>query len=338
MTIMPQYTSLNTTPMTFHKFLKYAIWIIVIAIVVACYYHFNVFLRNIDYILRNVMFGSKAIQEALMIPFSIVAAVNIRNRKWLGIKALYVMLAVEIISDAIAMGYCIYAAGFIYDDEATIRFIVAFVVLILIKVYYDKRRLLFYPYYDNTDVTNSSMARNTVSISPREKKRLEEQLMEEMKALAGVILFPFKDATTVANLLAAYEDGGLDLIEFQMMGSMFFFDRYPNLADEWDDLMIRYHNRGLFPNWNIPQDNNYMDYEVDKVSDYGNYVDEDGNYESCIEDIKAIGNSDNDNALTDNVIADIGIQTDDEIGFCYKCGHKISPEAVFCEKCGTRVR
>ncbi len=63
MTIMPQYTSLNTTPMTFHKILKYAIWIIVIAIVLACCYHFNVFLRNIEYVLRNVMFGSKQFKK-----------------------------------------------------------------------------------------------------------------------------------------------------------------------------------------------------------------------------------------------------------------------------------
>ena len=51
----------------------------------------------------------------------------------------------------------------------------------------------------------------------------------------------------------------------------------------------------------------------------------------------------NDNNVTENVDKKDNVGSSqgsegDDVKYCYKCGHQLSPDAVFCEKCGARVR
>ena len=75
--------------------------------------------------------------------------------------------------------------------------------------------------------------------------------MEEIKTLADVDDFPWEDAKVIAKLLAAYNRGDNSLVTLAIMGSMETLDKYPRLSSNWDDVMIKYHNLGLFPKWDI---------------------------------------------------------------------------------------
>lgn len=83
------------------------------------------------------------------------------------------------------------------------------------------------------------------------KEKLEKQLMAELKELAGVEDFPWEDAQVLSKLLAAYDRGDTTLVMLAVTGSESTLEKYPKLYDNWDDLMIKYHKLGLFPNWNI---------------------------------------------------------------------------------------
>ena len=82
------------------------------------------------------------------------------------------------------------------------------------------------------------------------KSKLEKELMEEIKSLAGVDVFPVYDARVLSDLLVAYGKGGA-FIDAALMNSLRVFDKYPNLNDNWDNLMIKYKKLGLFPKWEI---------------------------------------------------------------------------------------
>lgn len=82
------------------------------------------------------------------------------------------------------------------------------------------------------------------------KLKLEKQLMAEIKALAKVDEFPYKDAKTIADLLVAYNKGS-SFVAFSIMAALDTLEKYPDLADNWDDLMIKYKTLGLFPKWDV---------------------------------------------------------------------------------------
>ena len=87
-------------------------------------------------------------------------------------------------------------------------------------------------------------------LSKREK--LEKQLMSEIRDLAGVVSFPLEDAKAISKLITVgYKRGDQDLINLGVMATHSTLEKYPNLLENWDELMIKYHKLGLFPNWHI---------------------------------------------------------------------------------------
>ena len=85
----------------------------------------------------------------------------------------------------------------------------------------------------------------------KQEKQLEQQMMEEIKSFAGVSEFPFEDAKVIANLLATYEKGDKNQLNLVIMSAIDTIDKYPTLADNWDELMIKYKKLGLFPKWKV---------------------------------------------------------------------------------------
>ena len=101
------------------------------------------------------------------------------------------------------------------------------------------------------------------------KEKLDKRLITEIKQLAGVYDLPWEDAQDIARLLQAYENGDISLIGITMLGSMSTLEKYPELYSCWDDLMIKYHKLGLFPNWNISiGSNNDIDSNHIDITDY----------------------------------------------------------------------
>ena len=82
------------------------------------------------------------------------------------------------------------------------------------------------------------------------KAKLEKQLMAEIKALAEVTEFPYEDAKTISGLLVAYNQGNSHVM-LNMMTAIDTLEKYPKLAGEWDNLMIKYKSLGLFPKWKV---------------------------------------------------------------------------------------
>ena len=82
------------------------------------------------------------------------------------------------------------------------------------------------------------------------KYQLGKQLMAEIKSYAGVNEFPLNDAKIISQLLVAYNKGE-PFVGFAIMSSLNTLEKYPNLADNWDNLMIKYKRKGLFNRWNI---------------------------------------------------------------------------------------
>ena len=82
------------------------------------------------------------------------------------------------------------------------------------------------------------------------KVKLEKALMAEIKSLAGVSDFPLDDAKSIARLLGSY-DKGKSMVMITMMSCASVLEKYPDLYQNWDDLMIKYKKLGLFPNWDI---------------------------------------------------------------------------------------
>ncbi len=82
------------------------------------------------------------------------------------------------------------------------------------------------------------------------KAQLERQLMDEIKSYAGVTEFPTKDAQILANTISAYGKGNA-FITFAMMSAYDVIEKYPNLYNNWDDLMMKYKKLGLFPKWEV---------------------------------------------------------------------------------------
>ena len=74
--------------------------------------------------------------------------------------------------------------------------------------------------------------------------------MAEIKAIAKVDAFPYEDAKTIADLLVAYNKG-TSFVMFKIMTAIDTLEKYPELDENWDDLMIKYKSLGLFPNWDI---------------------------------------------------------------------------------------
>ena len=82
------------------------------------------------------------------------------------------------------------------------------------------------------------------------RAKLERQLMQEIKDLAGVSAFPYEDARIIADIVNAYNKGN-DAIGFAIMMLGGTLEKYEGLANDWDNLMIKYKKLGLFPNWNV---------------------------------------------------------------------------------------
>lgn len=83
-------------------------------------------------------------------------------------------------------------------------------------------------------------------------EKLEKQLMNEIRELAGVASFPLEDAQAISKLLTmGYKRGDKDLIQLGIMATYSTLEKYPKLFENWDELMIKYHKMGLFPKWEI---------------------------------------------------------------------------------------
>ena len=83
------------------------------------------------------------------------------------------------------------------------------------------------------------------------QRKLEKQLMSEIRELAGVDSFPLEDAQAISKLMMAYKRGDKDLINIGIMATYSTISKYPKLLENWDDVMIKYHKLGLFPKWEI---------------------------------------------------------------------------------------
>ena len=77
------------------------------------------------------------------------------------------------------------------------------------------------------------------------KAKLERQLMNEIKSLAGVDEFPYNDAKTIAKLLVAYNRGKV-YVNLVMISAIDVLEKYPNLCDNWDNTMIKYKKTWAF--------------------------------------------------------------------------------------------
>lgn len=82
------------------------------------------------------------------------------------------------------------------------------------------------------------------------KAKLEKELMAEIKTLAGVNEFPLDDAKTIAELVARYNNNA-NVVVLLVMSASSVLEKYPNLYDNWDNLMVKYKKLGLFPKWNV---------------------------------------------------------------------------------------
>jgi len=82
------------------------------------------------------------------------------------------------------------------------------------------------------------------------KRKLEKALMEEIKVLAGVSEFSLEDAMVIGQLVARYNNSN-EIVMMTMLSSMSVLEKYPNLYENWDNLMIKYKKLGLFPKWNV---------------------------------------------------------------------------------------
>ncbi len=82
------------------------------------------------------------------------------------------------------------------------------------------------------------------------RHKLEVQLMQEIKAYAGVKEFPYEDAVSISKVLTAYHNGNTDMY-YLLFSGLSVLEKYPDLRENWDELMIRYKKLGLFPGWDI---------------------------------------------------------------------------------------
>jgi len=82
------------------------------------------------------------------------------------------------------------------------------------------------------------------------KAKLEKALMEEIKVLAGVSEFPLEDAKVIAQLVGRYNNSSA-IVLLAMMSAMSVLEKYPNLYENWDNLMKKYKKLGLFPKWDV---------------------------------------------------------------------------------------
>ena len=116
----------------------------------------------------------------------------------------------------------------------------------------------------NEHISFSSTEKGKVS-----RGKLEKELMTELKELAGVKYFPWEDAKEISTVLAAYTDGNSGKIGLALMMFINTLEKYPRLCSEWDSVMIKYHKKGLFPNWNIDSENENEaddDYEINRLN------------------------------------------------------------------------
>ena len=82
------------------------------------------------------------------------------------------------------------------------------------------------------------------------KWSLEKKLIGEIKNYANVDEFPPDDAKNMSQLLLAYNRGE-EYVNLAIMMYLDTLEKYPKLADNWDNLMIKYKKLGLFPQWNV---------------------------------------------------------------------------------------
>ena len=82
------------------------------------------------------------------------------------------------------------------------------------------------------------------------RMKLENQMIREIKSYAHVKDFPSMDAQYISKALSGYNKGGV-FVELSLMQAMSTIEKYPDLYNHWDALMIKYKKLGLFPNWNI---------------------------------------------------------------------------------------
>lgn len=82
------------------------------------------------------------------------------------------------------------------------------------------------------------------------RAKLEKQMMEEIKQLAGVTAFPYEDARIISNIISAYNKGNDEIsIAIMLLGGT--LEKYEGLANGWDEMTRKYKKLGLFPNWKV---------------------------------------------------------------------------------------
>lgn len=280
MKINPKYTDYENAPKIYYYILRYGLWLLIALVI---YTFFLIFGRipisyyfTSEFIIMDVMI----VAEIVALFFCIKAALGLRKREWSGVKALYISLIVTIIAyliiiiAALIMGRTNYGD---FDIVAPIIIELALIGLsILTWVYFEKRRLLFYPYayeYEMADVNIKDAQEQNHNLLNPEKT----DFVIEKKDIGTSM------ETRENNKPKDVDNAAEDLKEVEANDEI---KEENGLANDFADAMFEESER--------PYDN---------VA-----------------------------AETEDTIED------DEIRFCYKCGHEIGPNAVFCEKCGTRVR
>lgn len=139
------------------------------------------------------------------------------------------------------------------------------------------------------------------------KSNLEHQLMNEIITFAQVDSFPLEDAKAIADIISAYNRGN-GFIDFALLTNS-VLEKYPNLYNNWDNIMLKYKKLGLFPNWNIL----VVDDEINKVDD---------SLSANYDDFKN---------------QDEGTSVLPEYQICKTCGAKMGPSMRYCGNCGSRL-
>lgn len=131
MNIEPKYKNWETAPLEFYKFLKWAVWL---------GFAWNII--NAVTLLSNFTTPFLLIDIAILIVAAILgfkAGIGLRNREWAGVKALYALTILNTVYGAIGFALTLNIEDIVYP-------IGYLIIFILTKIYFDKRRLLFYPY------------------------------------------------------------------------------------------------------------------------------------------------------------------------------------------------
>ncbi len=153
MSFKPKYTDFDSAPMAFYNFIKYAIWVGIVIGIIQVIGSIGMFTGQPlpDSLIIMGVIG--IIIDIAVIVCEIIAAIGLKNMEWSGVKAYYLSFIISIVGAIILMCYGGFAFGIdlVLDPEILGQLIGNAVVFVLVKIYFDKRKLLFSPNSVNID-------------------------------------------------------------------------------------------------------------------------------------------------------------------------------------------